>query len=228
MHTKERSIQKPFIFCILVRKRGIISIMSQPVPNASEEITAYINALPEFGRLICEELRAVILKAVPDVVEDWKWGPSYFADGIMCGYSGFQKHVKLTFFNGSAMSDSKGLFNHCVDNEFNRSIKFTDVAQIDEKLLIGYIRESAAINAKGFKRSVKARIIEVPQDLQAALNKDKKALAFFDQLTPGYRKDYVQWITSAKQMATRADRIAKTVRLCSAEERLNDKYKPRL
>lgn len=202
--------------------------MGKTAPNASEEVTAYINGLPEFAKLICEKLRSIILTAVPGIVEDWKWGPNYYADGITVGYSGFKKHAKLTFFNGSGMKDPKGLFNHCVDNEFSRSIKFTDVAEIDEKAITAYVKESAAINAKGFKRIVKERIIEVPEELQAALSKEKKALAFFEKLTPGYRKEYVEWVTTAKQAATRADRIAKTVLKCKAEERLNDKYKPKV
>ncbi|WP_123985404.1 YdeI/OmpD-associated family protein [Taibaiella soli] len=199
--------------------------MAKTAPNASAEITAYINGLPEFARLICEKLRSIILAAVPGIIEDWKWGPNYYSDGLTVGYSGFKKHAKLTFFNGSEMKDPNGLFNHCVDNEFSRSIKFTDVSEINEKLLTTYIRESAAINAKGFKRTVKEKIVEVPEDLKIAFSKEKKAVAFFDQLTAGYRKEYVEWIASAKQATTRADRIAKTVQKCKSEERLNDKYK---
>ena len=118
-------------------------------PNAKQEITAYIESLPPFGQAICKKLRSVILKADASLTEDWKWGPHYSSNGMVCGFSAFQKHAKLTFFNGAAMKDPKGLFNHCVDNEFSRSIKYSDVKEIDEKTLADYVRESVAVNQKG-------------------------------------------------------------------------------
>jgi uncharacterized protein YdeI (YjbR/CyaY-like superfamily) len=192
--------------------------------NASEKIEQYIEGMPEFAKQVCVKLRQIILKAVPGIKEDWKWGPNYNYNGMVCGYGGFKNHVKFTFFNGSEMSDSKGLFNHCVDNEFSRSIKYTDVSEIDEKTLTSYIRESAEINSKGWKRVVKDKTVDVPPDLTEALKPDTTAFDFFENLSYGYKKEYVEWITSAKQEKTRADRIAKTVAMCAAGRKLNDKY----
>src|SRR5438094_5159283 len=114
-------------------------------PNAAENITNYVENMPLFSKTICKKLREVILQADRNIVEDWKWGPNYYYEGMICGYGAFQKHVKLTFFNASAMTDSKKLFNHCVDNEFSRSIKYTDISELDPKTLTAYIRESIAV-----------------------------------------------------------------------------------
>jgi hypothetical protein len=95
--------------------------MSVTHPNAKREILDYIGAMPEFSRAICKKLRTLILKADKHIIEDWKWGPNYYYSGMLCGYGAFKNHVKFTFYNGSAMKDPKNLFNHCVDNEFNRS-----------------------------------------------------------------------------------------------------------
>lgn len=194
-------------------------------PNAKEEITAYIESLPPFGKAICKKLRSVILNADASLTEDWKWGPHYSSNGMVCGFSAFQKHAKLTFFNGAAMKDPKGLFNHCVDNEFSRSVKYTDVSEIDEKILTAYVKESVAANQKGFKREVKNKNVEVPEDLQQALDKNKTAAAYFKDLTYGYKKEYVEYVTSAKREETRKDRIAKVVALSKEKKTLNDKYK---
>lgn len=43
-------------------------------PGASLLITEYIDALPPFSREICVKLRELIHAAIPDVIEDWKWG----------------------------------------------------------------------------------------------------------------------------------------------------------
>ncbi len=191
-------------------------------PGAAGEIDQYIAGLEPFARAICKKLRQIILKAHPDIQEDWKWGPHYSCLGMVCGFGGFARHVKFTFFNGSAMKDPLQLFNHCVDNEFSRSIKFTDVSEINEKALNAYIQESVAINKKGFKREIKNKNVEVPEDLHNALKKNKSALTFFDQLSYGYKKDYVQWVTTAKRNETRTDRIAKLVKRCSEKKRMND------
>jgi hypothetical protein len=194
-------------------------------PNAKEEITAYIDSLEPFAKTICKKLRSIILKADPSITEDWKWGPHYASNGMVCGYGGFKQHVKFTFFNGAAMKDPKGLFNHCVDNEFSRSIKYTDIGQVDEKTLTEYIKESVAVNQQGFKREIKDKTVEVPADLQQALNKNKTAAKFFNDLSYGYKKDYVEWVTTAKREETRLDRIAKVVAMCKEGRKLNDKYK---
>ena len=194
-------------------------------PNAPREISDYISAMPAFSKQICTKLRTIILQADKNIVEDWKWGPHYSCQGMICGYGAFKNHVKLTFYNGSAMKDPKRLFNHCVDNEFNRSIKYTDAQQLDEKAIQEYVRESVEINKKGFRRVVTSKTVQVPDDLQSALSKDKIASKFFGQLTPGYQKDFAEWVTSAKKSETRIDRISKVVAMCHEGRRMNDKYK---
>ena|SRR5688500_3782273 len=161
-------------------------------PKAAEEIDRYIEELPDFSKAICKKLRQIILKADPEIREDWKWGPHYSCQGMVCGYGAFTHHVKFTFFNGAAMKDPSNLFNHCVDNEFSRSVRYTDASEINEKTVTDYIRESVAINKQGFKREIKNKNVAVPDDLKAALNKNKTASTFFDQLSYGYKKDYVQ------------------------------------
>lgn len=117
-------------------------------PEASEKVSEYIESMPPFSKNICEKLRQIILSTDAGIIEDWKWGPNYSYDGMVCGYAAFQKHVKLTFFNGSGMKDSRKLFNHCLDNEFSRSVKYTTISEVDPKNLTLYIKESIAVNKK--------------------------------------------------------------------------------
>jgi hypothetical protein len=199
--------------------------MSTAKKDASIQVTAYIENLPYWSKNICTTLRRIILSADPSLLEEWKWGPHYSSGGMVCGYGAFQKHVKLTFFNGSGMKDAKGLFNHCVDNEFSRSIKYTSESEIDEPTLEAYIKESIAVNAKGYKRAVKDKTVEVPAELLEALRQNKKALNFFETLSYGYKKDFVELVTTAKQEKTKQERIAKVVTHCAEGKKLNDKYK---
>ena len=199
--------------------------------DASERILAYIENLPEWSQKICIKLREIILSADAGMVEEWKWGPHYSNHGMVCGFAAFQKHVKLHFFNGAGMQDKEKLFNHCVDAEFSRSIKFNSVAEINETLLKDYVLESIAVNKKGFQRTVTDKTVAVPQALQSALDTNKPAQSFFEKLTYGYKKEFVEYITLAKQEKTKTDRIAKVVAYCAEGKTLNGKYKkaePRL
>jgi hypothetical protein len=56
------------------------------------------------------------------------------------------------------------------------------------------------------------RTVEVPEDLQAALDaEDSQTRAFFTGLAFSHRKEWVRWIEEAKRPQTRADRVTRTV-----------------
>ena len=194
-------------------------------PDAAKRIDAYIAGAAEFARPICARLRKLILAADPAIVEDWKWGPNYSMQGMICGYGAFKAHVTLTFFKGVAMKDPKKILEPCsADNAHNRSVKFRDESEIDAKTLTAYVREAATLNESGVKVERRRAEIEVPPDFKQALAASKKALEAFHGLTPGYRREYLEWIVAAKRPETRAMRIKQTVRQCSEGKTLNYKY----
>jgi uncharacterized protein YdeI (YjbR/CyaY-like superfamily) len=193
--------------------------------DPSKEITNYIASLDEPAKSICTKLRTLILKAVPDIREDWKWGPNYNYDGMVCGVGGFKKHAVLHFFNGKAMKDPHKLFNFGKENDFSRSVKFTDVSEINEKYITQYVKESVAINKAGFKRIKVTKESACPEDLHNALRKKPAALKFFDSLANGYKNEFIELVESAKKQETRDQRIIKVVGLCAEGIKLNDKYK---
>jgi uncharacterized protein YdeI (YjbR/CyaY-like superfamily) len=55
------------------------------------------------------------------------------------------------------------------------------------------------------------KIVRVPDDLQAALKKNKKVDAYFNSLAFSHRKEYVEWIVTAKREETRAERVKGTI-----------------
>ena len=52
---------------------------------------------------------------------------------------------------------------------------------------------------------------EVPDDLAAALAGDAPALGAFERMSPSHQREYVRWITEAKQDATRTRRVAEAL-----------------
>lgn len=52
----------------------------------------------------------------------------------------------------------------------------------------------------------------VPPEVQEVLDQHPKAKAFFETLAPGYRRDYLRFMTEAKKEETRARRMAEAIR----------------
>lgn len=55
------------------------------------------------------------------------------------------------------------------------------------------------------------KIVRVPDDLAKAFRKEKKLEAYFNSLAYSHRKEYVEWIVSAKREETRVRRIQGTL-----------------
>lgn len=63
------------------------------------------------------------------------------------------------------------------------------------------------------KKDDSLRVVEVPDDLARLLDHHPEVCAYFDGLSFTHRKEYVQWITSAKKPDTRQRRIEKTLEM---------------
>jgi uncharacterized protein YdeI (YjbR/CyaY-like superfamily) len=64
------------------------------------------------------------------------------------------------------------------------------------------------------------RTVAVPEDLQSALAQDSKAKQLFDDFAYSHRKEYIEWIISAKKPETRCKRIAKAMEMIVQRKRL--------
>lgn len=54
----------------------------------------------------------------------------------------------------------------------------------------------------------------IPEELQIAFNKNKKAFKNYNGFAPSYKKSYLYWLNQAKREATRENRIAEIIKLC--------------
>ncbi|MES2516214.1 MAG: YdeI/OmpD-associated family protein [Bacteroidota bacterium] len=194
-------------------------------PNAGALIDEGISQLEPFAQKICKKLRKLILSADPELVEDWKWGPNYYLNGMVCGFWGFKKHAVLVFFQGTLLKDKKKLLSSNPGNVHNRHIKYTDVSQIDENSVLEYLFEAIDNSRKGIKIiEVKDKTIIIPDDVKTAF-KAAKLLTYFDSLAYSHRKEYIMWITDAKKEETRLKRINQAIEKLASKEMMHDKYK---
>lgn len=63
------------------------------------------------------------------------------------------------------------------------------------------------------KKDDKPRIIEIPDDFMKLLRENENAKNFFDTLSYSNRKEYVEWITSAKKEETRIRRTEASINM---------------
>ncbi len=200
------------------------------MPQIDPRVDAYIAKAAPFARPILTHVRNAFHAGCPDVVETIKWGhPSFEHHGILGGMAAFKAHAGFGFWKGSLMKDPAGILGE--DPKASpMSGRYTDVAQLPaKKVLVAYVREAAKLNETGTKpvrtkKSPKDRPT-APTWFVAAIRTDAKAKATWDALTPGYRHEYVEWVTEAKREETRDRRVAQSVAWLAEGKTRNWKYK---
>ncbi len=196
------------------------------VADASLKISDYNDALPDWSQKICKKLRTIILKADPKLIEDWKWGPNYYLEGMVCGFAGFKKHVNLVFFKGTSLKDKKKLLVGDPESINTRNFRFTDVKEIDEDILLEYLIEAIDLNKAGKKIiiSKKDQKIEIAKDIKKQFTQ-AGLLKYFESLTYSKKKGYIRWIESAKREETRKNRVVAAIIMLGNKESMQSKYK---
>lgn len=124
---------------------------------ASIPIDRAIAAIPDWRGQTLARLRALILEADPDVVEDWKWGkPVWSHDGLICTGEVYKAVVKTTFAHGAALQDPTKLFNSSLEGNVRRAIDFPQGAEIPAEAFKALFREAVAFNAAKARPKKKA------------------------------------------------------------------------
>ena len=117
-------------------------------------IDGRIKELGDWRGEVLASVRSIVKRAIPDVVEEWKWRgvPVWYHDGMLFTGETYKAAVKLTFAKGAALSDPTGLFNSSLDGNVRRAIDIHEGDVIDEKALIALTGEAAALNEAKKKR----------------------------------------------------------------------------
>ena len=118
--------------------------------SPSRLIDARIKELGDWRGKTLARVRALIKKADPAVVEEWKWRgvPVWSHDGIICTGETYKSVVKLTFAKGAALADPSRLFNSSLEGNTRRAIDIHESDDIDEDAFKTLIRAAAALNGK--------------------------------------------------------------------------------
>lgn len=129
-----------------------------PFPKArspSQEIDAIIKAEGGWKGKKLAELRALIRKADPDIIEEVKWKkpsnpagvPVWSQDGIVCVGNILKNAVRLTFPQGASAKDPTKLFNTRLDSKTVRAIDFHEGGTTDPAAFKALVLEAVRLNA---------------------------------------------------------------------------------
>lgn len=112
------------------------------------DIDSYINALPEWQRTICTQLRELIHTTDSSISETIRWNsPAFEKNGLLCWFWAFKKHVSIVFLNGSDIPDTHRLFNAGLQNKHNRAIHFHEGDTVPPQIA-EYIRLAIKNNSR--------------------------------------------------------------------------------
>ena len=194
--------------------------------SRNRRIDAYIARSQPFAQPILEQVRACVHAALPETEETTKWNmPAYTVGGkIVLITAAFKAHCALNFWRGqeltnqSASAEAMGQFG---------KIKSLDELPADE-MLVKLVREAAQLaKSAPDPRKTKSEPKPAPEvhpDFAAALAGAPAAKRVLDSFPPSAQRDYFEWITEAKQDATRNKRIATALEWLAEGKRRHWKY----
>jgi uncharacterized protein YdeI (YjbR/CyaY-like superfamily) len=186
-------------------------------------VDAYIAKAGEFAKPILNRIRKLVHQACPQVEETVKWNTPFFVhNGILVAMAAFKGHCAFVFWKRKLVFGK----NTPMVRPFPPFGRLTSVADLPaDKLLLGYLRKAVELNEAGIKKApFPKRKVTVPDYFQAALKKNKKALAVFEKMSPSHKGEYVDWIVDAKREETRAKRIQTTLKTLAQGKSLHWKY----
>jgi len=193
-------------------------------------VDAYIAKSAAFAQPILTHLRELVHVGCPDAEEVIKWSmPSFLYRGrILCGMAAFKQHCAFGFWKGRESAYAESREGEAM-GQFGRITKLKELPS--KKELLALIKramqdsETRAAQPKVAKPKTAPRPApKMPDDLAAALKKNKKALAVYEAFSPSAKREYVDWITEAKREETRAKRLAQAVEWLAEGKQRNWKY----
>lgn len=105
-------------------------------------------------------MRALILEADPEMIEERKWVkptkplgvPVWSHAGIVCTGETYQKVVKLTFMYGASLPDPARLFNSSLEGGTRRAIDIPEGAKVNERAFKALVKAAVTKNSLAKKR----------------------------------------------------------------------------
>ncbi|MCL9807073.1 DUF1801 domain-containing protein [Flavobacterium amniphilum] len=162
------------------------------------------------------------------LVETTKWGGIVYTykDKNVIGVGGFKSYFGIWFFNGVFLKDKANLL--VSGNETTkalRQMRFNSLAEVDEKTVLTYIKEAIELEEKGLKHKPEKSPLVLSEYFETFLNADKAIKEAFETFSLTKKKEFAEYIDTAKQEQTKLTRLEKIKPMILEGIGLNDKYR---
>jgi uncharacterized protein YdeI (YjbR/CyaY-like superfamily) len=173
-------------------------------------------------------LREILLET--GLEETVKWGgPVYTHDGKnIVGIGGFKHYFGLWFFQGALLADKDRVLISAQAGQTKalRQMRLTSAKEINARRIKAYVKEAIQLAKQGIViKPDRDKPLLIPAELTKALKKNAKAATAFERMSKSCRREYAEYISSAKQDETKQRRLDKILPMIQAGGGLNDKYR---
>lgn len=178
----------------------------------------WLEICPDFSKPIAEQVTDWFLTWEPDLRESIKWNMLCFSGRkLVCGISACKAHLGITFFRGTELPDPAKLFLQGSEKNTNiRSIRITSLAALNRDALRAVLHAAVELDADPMippAPKIKRKPWPMPSCFKAALaeRKNHSAAENFKKLSPTCQREYLVWVSMAKQPETRERRLKQTL-----------------
>ncbi len=190
----------------------------------------FISSFPQWETAL-RKLHDIIL-AQDELEETIKWGaPTYTFNGKnIVGLGAFKSYVGIWFFQGVFLKDESNVLMNAQEGKTKamRQWRFNSTEDISPKLVSNYIKEAIQNQREGKELKPErkgSKPVEIPQELQDTLTANNALEKAFSNLSLSKRREYAEYISTAKRDATKQSRLEKITPMILEGKGLNDKYR---
>lgn len=187
--------------------------------STDPRVDAYIAKAAPFAQPILSHLRAVVARALPEAVETIKWSMPHWTVGgkNVAGMAAFKAHCAFVIHGDGRQGDAMG--------QYGKIATLGDLpSDADLVAKLHGARDHLAVPQPKKTKAPPKPEIPLPADFAAALAAHCPAQDHFERFAPSHRREYLEWVTTAKAEATRARRIAQAVEWIGEGKKRNWKY----
>lgn len=134
--------------------------MTKRVPDYERDprVDDYIAQLPAWQQETCQQLRDLIHRADPEVVETIKRRvqPYFVLEGNICALLAAKDHVDLFLYDGAMVPDPEGIITGGHHNKAARTVAFWEGDPINRRALTAMLKQIIANNRGGGWRKLKS------------------------------------------------------------------------
>jgi hypothetical protein len=125
--------------------------------STDPRVDAYIDALPDWQKAICREVRDLVHSADTEVAETIKRTnrPYFVLQGNICALLATKDHVNVFLYDGAIVPDPDGIITAGHDNQTARTVAFRQDETINAPALTAMFRQIIANNRAGGWRRLK-------------------------------------------------------------------------